>query len=75
MSRNTLANHRSRHVRASAGRMQQFVGGATVAASEWHGLCAEIARGARYFWRKRSMPVPPSSRDSLPLIMREGGAK
>jgi hypothetical protein len=33
MSRNTLANHRSRHVRASAGRMQQFVGGATVAAS------------------------------------------
>jgi hypothetical protein len=75
MSRNTLANHRSRHVRASAGRMQQFVGGATIAASEWHGLCAEIARGARYFWGKRGMEVPPNSRDSLPLVIWEGGAQ
>lgn len=73
MSRHTLSNHRARHVRASAGRMQQFVGGATVAKSDWHGLCAEIARGARYFWHRRGMDVPAVSRDSLPLVMWGGG--
>jgi hypothetical protein len=57
--------NRKRFVVGTAGRMNQPVGGSKISASAWHGLRRDIARGARYFWARRGLPVPENSRDSV----------